>query len=167
MTGSRHRHGARFPHSSYPLHHRSLRLNSLRDRYSHADAIIVAICAESEAIHCFLVQIYQLLETKEVSTRLENAGLRHTLETTLLACTLVYSCLDQEIAKLKLGEVGQQPRVGIRGWTRFLWSENIMRELMESFRAQRSAIMSLLQCLQVYRSPFLTDSKSKPTLSVI
>jgi hypothetical protein len=130
----------------------AFRLNSLHDRYRHAGAIIVAICAESEAIHCFLVQIYKLLSTEEVSTRLENAGLRNTLETTLLACTLVYSCLDQEVAKLKLGEMGQggeQPRVGFRGRTRFLWSENIMRELMESFRAQRSAIMSLLQCLQV------------------
>jgi hypothetical protein len=126
------------------------RLNSLRDRYRHADTIIIAICAESEAIHSFLVQIYQLLSTKEVSRRLERAGLRHTLETTLLGCTLVYSCLDQEIAKLRLGEAGQQPRVGILGWTRFLLSETILRELMESFRPQRSAIISLLQCLQMY-----------------
>jgi hypothetical protein len=122
-------------------------LYNLRDRYRHASNTIGAICAESDTIAASLGRIQQMADNNAygIGRQLKDAPrLRDVLDDSLVSCTLIYSRLDKEVKRLQQGTMTRW------GKTRFvMWSEDTMKDLLQSIRAQNTAMTMLLQCLQM------------------
>jgi hypothetical protein len=127
-------------------------LYSLRERYRNASSTIIAIHTESNVICTSLGLIQGILwkESEDISNRLsDQPGLIATFDAALTGCTLVYSCLDEEVRGL-MQSVDSKGRFGKTAKAKYIWKEDMMQGLLRSIRGQHSAIMSLIQCLQVF-----------------
>lgn len=127
------------------------RLYGLVDKYRHASRTIAAIYSESMVIGASLRQLQHILaQNEEVCLQQfqNRSDLSDVFEAALLGCSLVYSCLDDEVQRLMVptNDANETNRLAR---ARFLWREETMRELLQSIRAQNAAISLLLQCLQV------------------
>ena len=125
-------------------------LFDLQSKYTNAPTTIVAICSEAAVIGASLSQIQTLLFHKS-----ESAGyfesrpeLADVLDVSLTGCTVVLSCLDEEIRRMPDTPV-QTTGFTLRNKARVVWNQDKLRDLLESLRGQQTAINLLIQLLQM------------------
>lgn len=74
--------------------------------------------------------------------------LRDVFDMAITGCTVVLSCLDEEITKLLTGSGSSGP-FGWRAKDKYLWKEETMMGLLQRLRGQQGAISLLFQSLQM------------------
>jgi hypothetical protein len=136
-------------------------LSDLTHRFKHARLTILAICSESAIINAALCNLQNLFFCSEDSAG-ENAYARFcsrpelamACDTALTGCTLLYSCLDDELQDLKLAVERQgMHRSNDFHWhqkAQIIWKDATMKELQRQVHGQALALNLLLQCFQVY-----------------
>ncbi|KAF2114853.1 hypothetical protein BDV96DRAFT_646722 [Lophiotrema nucula] len=127
-------------------------LNSIRPDYLEASATIAAICSESSLVSASLSQIQALLlqKTGTISEYLENRpDLAATLDTALTGCTVVFACLEEEVARLRPETCRDEDERSLAQRVKTFWKAGAMKELLESVRGQQGAITLLIQILQM------------------
>jgi len=110
----------------------------------------VAICSEASVIGASLSQIQTLLLGKSESARYfeSRPELANVLDVSLTGCTVVLSCLDEEIRRMSDTPL-QTTGFTLRNKARVVWNHEILRDLLESLRGQQTAINLLIQLLQM------------------
>lgn len=115
-----------------------------RERFHQATALITAIYTESMVIAASLSQLQSLLQAATMQSKPE---LRSTLDQALTGCWVVYQCLDEEVRDLvceaDIDNLRKRDRV------RFLLKEPSLKELLQQIRGQQSALVLLIQGLQM------------------
>ncbi|CAO2656784.1 Nn.00g055870.m01.CDS01 [Neocucurbitaria sp. VM-36] len=125
-------------------------LDSLREKYKHAQMTITALCAEATVISASLSQIQSLIlgNSGAIITQLRpRSEVLATFDSALTGCAVVLAVLDDEIAAL-ISE-GQD---GEMSWTqkaKIIWKDGVMKDLLLQLRGQSAAIGLLIQALQV------------------
>ncbi|KAF2145327.1 uncharacterized protein K452DRAFT_355813 [Aplosporella prunicola CBS 121167] len=132
-------------------------LDELRQKYESAERTITAFCAESTGISASLSQVQSLLLRDPVNdpSYLKNRPeLLPAFDTALTGCEVVYACLDEEIQRLVLGAVNTD-NLTWKVKARFVWKEDVMKELLQQLRGQQAALNLLIQALQTTSLPDL------------
>jgi hypothetical protein len=125
----------------------AISLEGLRSKYQTASLTIAALCSESTLISAALTQMQTLLlQNGRVQSRLD---LLQTFDTSLTACMVIFSCLEQEIQKLSPGASPPQAKFSWRTKVRYLWNEDTMKEYLSLIRGQQSSLSFLIQLLQM------------------
>ncbi|GME44689.1 putative ankyrin repeat domain-containing protein 28 protein [Neofusicoccum parvum] len=126
-------------------------LYELRSKYKDAGTTIDAICNEVEVVRASLSRVQRLLEKDSAKGIDFNDELRDVFDMAITGCTVVLSCLDDEIKKLLAGSKSQGGGGGF-GWkvkAKYLWREETMMDLLQKLRGQQGAISLLFQSLQM------------------
>ncbi|EOD45904.1 putative ankyrin repeat domain-containing protein 28 protein [Neofusicoccum parvum UCRNP2] len=126
-------------------------LYELRSKYKDASTTIDAICNEVEVVRASLSRVQRLLEKDSAKGIDFNDELRDVFDMAITGCTVVLSCLDDEIKKLLAGSKSQGGGGGF-GWkvkAKYLWKEETMMDLLQKLRGQQGAISLLFQSLQM------------------
>ena len=110
----------------------------------------MAICSEAAVIGASLSQIQTLILCKSESEGYfkPRPELADVLDVSLTGCTVVLSCLDEEIRRMsdtRLRTTG----FTLRNKARVVWNQDKLRDLLESLRGQQTAINLLIQLLQM------------------
>jgi hypothetical protein len=128
-------------------------LLALRDRFSHASLTISAICSESSVITAALSRLKHLFSKHRSPIVLEQLQARPQLvsvcDTAPTGCTLLYSCLDDEVRSLK-EVIDQHGKLDWKGKAKMVWREPAMQGLLQRIRGSATALNLLLQCFQVW-----------------
>lgn len=128
-------------------------LNNLRSKFQDAQMTIAAICAETTVIGTTLAKIQGILLNNPhvLTAEIHDAPgleIQATFDIALTGCTVIYSCLDIEVQKLKQYANGsEQP-----DWTtkaKVYWKDDTMKELLGNLRGQQGAISLLISVLQM------------------
>lgn len=125
--------------------HTAKDLYELRSRYSDASITITAIYSESIIISASLSRVQDLLLRDALQGR---PDLRSAFDTALTGCMVVFSCLDDEVR----GLVGKAASGSDLDWTdkvKIVWKEDTMKELLQQLRGQQTALLLLIQGLQM------------------
>ena len=125
-------------------------LNGLLGIYKDAQKTIVAICSETSIISASLVQIQSLLirDAQALTSRFDcRDELKATFDTALTGCMVIFSCLDDEVQKLASYANGSETSWVTKA--KYLWKEDTMKEYLQQLRGQQTAIMLLIQLLQM------------------
>jgi hypothetical protein len=127
-------------------------LNDLRNKYLDAQMTIAAICSETAVVGATLAKIQGILLGNPQVLKAEIEGIpgseiQNTFDVALTGCSVIYSCLDVEVQKLRKAAGGASDP----GWAekaKFLWKEDRMKELLENLRGQEISITLLVSILQ-------------------
>jgi hypothetical protein len=128
-------------------------LSDLRSKYKDAQMTIAAICAETTVIGTTLAKIQGILlnNPQALTAQIQavpGLELQATFDIALTGCSVIYSCLDIEVQKLKADASGADGP----GWTeraKFLWKEDTMKDLLNHLQRQQGSISLLISVLQV------------------
>lgn len=127
-------------------------LSALRDKYKHASLTISAICSESAVVNAALCKLQDLFDDTHDGEAFERFQSRPDLaaacDTALTGCTLLYSCLNDEVRSL---QVASETAGGLSRTqkAKTLWKEDTMKELLQQIRGQTAALNLLLQCFHL------------------
>lgn len=126
-------------------------LKAIADRYKSASLTIWAITFECSVIRRALSQIKYLFlhNLDSLISRLDSQSQLHAaFETALTGCSVTLNALDDELQKLAEGQrvSGESSRL-VR--LKYMWNEDIMKELLQHLRGQRGGINLLLTALQM------------------
>lgn len=129
-------------------------LSNLRDKYTHASLTISAICSESAVVNAALCKLQSLFSQQqhEAFDRFQSRPeLATACDTALTGCTLLYSCLDDEVQSLRLhASADGNAELSWSQKTKVVWKDATMKELLQQIRGQTSALNLLLQCFHLY-----------------
>ncbi|ORY16118.1 hypothetical protein BCR34DRAFT_137478 [Clohesyomyces aquaticus] len=126
--------------------------NNLHSKYLGPSATIAAIVSESTLVSASLSQIQTILlrnstaVAEQLQTRPELAA---TFDTTLIGCTVVFACLEEEANRLNIEACKDGDEDGWKYRAKIAWNAATMRELLQSIRGQQGAITLLIQMLQM------------------
>lgn len=126
-------------------------LYNLHEKYIGVRQTVEALHREIAAIGVSMQFINDIFEKNPdmAKTRFyHNPNLEQTFAAAIAGCSLVLSCLDEEVEKILIG-IGPVGSKGRKGKARYLWKEETMNGLLQTLRGQHSAIFSIVQCLQV------------------
>jgi len=126
--------------------HAAKDLYELRSRYSDASITITAIYSESMIISASLSQVQGLLLRDALQRK---PDLRSAFDTALTGCMVVFSCLDDEVRGL-IGKAASGSDLDRMDRVRIVWKEDRMKELLQQLRGQQTALLLLIQGLQMY-----------------
>lgn len=112
---------------------------------------IVSICSEATTISASLSHIQSLLLSKKDLEGILQArqDLAAALDTALVGCVVLFSCLSEETKRLTKGSIGPSTFTW-KSKARLLWNHDKLKELLDGLRGQQTAINTLIQLLQVY-----------------
>ncbi|ORY06757.1 hypothetical protein BCR34DRAFT_604104 [Clohesyomyces aquaticus] len=119
-------------------------LYDLRAHYKDASLLISAIYSESMVIAASLSQVQTLLQRDALRNRPE---LHDTFDKALTGCRVVYVCLEEEVRELARKADNEELRR--RDRLKYLWREETFKELLQQIRGQQSALVLLIQVLQM------------------
>jgi hypothetical protein len=126
-------------------------LKAIANTYKSASLTILAISSECSVISTALSQIQNLFLHNPDSLKLQ-LGLQNQLhaaiETALTGCSVTLAALDDELQKLAEGQTvtGESSRL-VR--LKYMWNEDIMKELLQNLRGQHGGLNLLLTALQM------------------
>ena len=126
-------------------------LNNFRQQYQQASQTVGAICTESTVINASLSQIQTMMcrDPKGVISRFkERPDLAHTFDAALTGCMVLFSCLEDEVANLRIA-VDQAGGLTWKEKLQTVWKEHTMAGLLQQIRGQETALTLLLQGLQM------------------
>lgn len=123
-------------------------LCDLRERYKIAGTTIASLSSECMVLHIALSQIQKLALIPSFFDRMEShPGLQDSFELALLSCTQTLSALEEELRGLSPSlERTDDPFLRVK----YLWNEEIMREILLLLRSQQNTISTLLVAIQTY-----------------
>jgi hypothetical protein len=126
-------------------------LKAIADTYKSASLTISAITSECSIISTALSQIQYLFlhNLDSLTLRLDSQSQLHAaFETALTGCSVTLAALDGELQKLAEGQrvTGESSRL-VR--LKYMWNEDIMKELLQHLRGQHGGINLLLTALQM------------------
>ena len=126
------------------------RLNELRNKYNDAPMTIIAICSETTLISTSLSQIQTLVLRRHDLTSVLNArpDLAAALDTSLIGCAVLFSCLHEETQRITKGTT-QPSQFTWKGKARAMWNHDRLKELLDGLRGQQTAINTIINLLQV------------------
>ncbi len=112
--------------------------------------VLVAICAESTVVSASLAQIQSLLLQRQDLAEVwrSRTDLPMVLDQALTGIMLIFSCLDAEIQRITAGTPNPS-RIPWRPRLRVMWSESKLNDLLGSIRGQQTALVLLIQLLQL------------------
>jgi hypothetical protein len=125
-------------------------LYELREHFKYADLTIVSICSESTIISASLSQLqFLVLRTNNLQNVLKaRPELAAALDTALIGCAALYSCLEMETKRMRLATA----LAGNSTWkskAKMIWSKDQLKELLDSLRGQQTAINTIISLLQM------------------
>lgn len=126
-------------------------LSTLRDKYMHASLTISAICSESAVVNAALCKLQSLFSESHIEAfeRFQSRPeLAAACDTALTGCTLLYSCLDDEVRSLRIS-AGVNGEMSWSQKAKTVWKDDTMKELLQQIRGQTSALTLLLQCFHL------------------
>lgn len=138
--------------------------SDIRSRYAFANLTIIAICTESSVCSTALYTLQTCFSQHQDSNDVSNEkGPKQLLgqplflsscDAALTGCTLILSCLDEELGSLRqAAESGSTLTWSQRA--RILWKEETMQQLLQQLRGQVTALNLLLHCFQMLVYPTL------------
>jgi hypothetical protein len=122
----------------------------LSTKYKDAPRSMVAISSEASVMSVSLSQIEAfIMSHKDPENFLRSRpNVAATLDKSLVGCTILFSCLDNEIQKMSSSAEGH----GTLTWkakARMVWKYETFKELLNNMRGQQLGITLLLQLLQM------------------
>lgn len=132
-------------------------VNDVRSQFNFASLTIIAICTESSICSSALFKLQTLLAKRQEQHTGISTSLQQLLDqplfltscdAALTGCTLILSCLDDELHDLRQA-VEQGTELNWSQKARTVWKEKTMKELLESLRGQVTALNLLLQSSQM------------------
>ncbi|KAE8446167.1 hypothetical protein EG329_012392 [Mollisiaceae sp. DMI_Dod_QoI] len=123
---------------------------AIRNKYNNAPLSIVTICSETSIISACLSQLQTILcRNTDIPLLLDSRPeLAHALDASLTGCTVLFSCLDEEILKIT-AHYSEQGDLSFKGKTKAVWNHERLRELLDGLRGQQIAINLLIQLVQL------------------
>ncbi|OIW24754.1 hypothetical protein CONLIGDRAFT_105519 [Coniochaeta ligniaria NRRL 30616] len=125
-------------------------LSTLRDKYMHASLTISAICSESAVVNAALCKLQSLFSQPQDEGFVQfqsRPELASACDTALTGCTLLYSCLDDEVQSLRIqAQANATVELTWSQKSKVVWKDSTMKELLQQIRGQTSALSLLLQC---------------------
>jgi hypothetical protein len=111
---------------------------------------IVSICSESTVISASLSQIQYLVLGKcnLVDVLEARPELAAALDTALIGCSALFSCLDKETQRMN-ATAALAGHSTWKGKARAVWSKDRLGELLDSLRGHQIAINTITGLLQV------------------
>ncbi|KAF2669340.1 hypothetical protein BT63DRAFT_258973 [Microthyrium microscopicum] len=146
-------------------------LNTLRNQFNDAPMTIVSICSETTVIAASLSQIQSLVLTRDnISSILrQRPEFASALDTALVGCMVLFSCLDEEVRRLSrsTSPAARAITFGFRDKVRALWNNDRLKELLDALRGQQTSITLLIQLLHTESLASITQllNSNQPTLS--
>ena len=128
----------------------SLSLSELRSKYNDAPMTIVAICSEAKIIGASLSQVQNLILRRDDLTNVLNTrpDLAAALDTTLIGCAVLFSCLHEETERITKGSTRRSQYTWWKK-ARVVWNHDRLKELLDGLRGQQTAIITIINLLQV------------------
>lgn len=125
-------------------------LYDIRSKYTDAPTNLVVLCSETTVISASLSYLQAIVCQKQelVQTLDSRPELAHTLDTALIGCMVLFSCLEEETSKI----TATSSKTGTMSWkgkARVIWNHDKLQELLEGLRGQQLAINLLIQLVQV------------------
>jgi hypothetical protein len=122
----------------------------LSSKYKDAPRSMVAISSEASVMSVSLSQIEALiLSHKDPESFLRSRpNVAATLDRSLIGCTILFSCLDNEIEKMS-SSAGRHGTLTWKAKARMVWKYETFKELLDNMRGQQVGITLLLQLLQM------------------
>ena len=122
----------------------------LSNKYKDAPRSMVAISSEASVMSVSLSQIEALiLSHKDPESFLRSRpNVAATLDRSLIGCTILFSCLDNEIEKMS-SSAGGHGTLTWKAKARMVWKYETFKELLDNMRGQQVGITLLLQLLQM------------------
>lgn len=111
---------------------------------------VLSICSETTLISASLSQVQNLVLRKDDLTSLLQArsDLAAALDTALIGCAVLFSCLDDEIERIN--ETAMSPgQFSWKGKVRVLWNNDRLKELLGALRGQLAAINAVVNLLSL------------------
>ncbi|KAK3941399.1 hypothetical protein QBC46DRAFT_340532 [Diplogelasinospora grovesii] len=127
-------------------------LSDLRGRFAHANLTISAICSESAVVNAALYRLQHLFndESTQAFSRFRGRpDLSANIDLALTGCTLLYSCLDDEVRKLRFALDNAGRRLTTTQKAKAVWKDGTMKGMLQQIRGQATALNLLLQCFQL------------------
>ena len=124
--------------------------NALIGKYKRAPKTLASIRTECTTVKAGLSYVYFLInrDAELFSSQLHAEGpLAETIDVALTGCTVTFSLLDCELQKLYNKS---SDREGLR-WKdkmRYIWDENLAKELLDQMRGLQSAVSLVLNAIQ-------------------
>lgn len=131
--------------------------SDIRSRFIFANLTIISICTESSVCSTALYTLQTCFSQHEHQEDANQRGPHHLLDqplflsscdAALTGCTLILSCLDEELGSLRQAVESGSPLK----WTqraRVIWKEETMQQLLQQLRGQVTALNLLLHCFQM------------------
>ena len=121
-------------------------LYTIRERYTHAQTTIMAICSECNVLSTSLGHIKGLVDQHHEVLRANlqsREELRTVFESSLMGCMLVLSVLEEEVQALGPSSPSMRARVAM------LWKDKVMKDLLIQIRGQQAALNLVIQAIQL------------------
>ena len=112
---------------------------------------MVAIASEAAVISASLSQIQALVLSKQNPEQLlrSRPEVAATLDTLLIGCMVLFSCLDEELREVQRHARGDH-NFSWKGKLQTVWKHETFQELLDGLRGQQLAINTLISLLQMY-----------------
>jgi hypothetical protein len=125
-------------------------INKLRQKYSNASLSVGSLCTELTITSVSLSQIQDLLghDDSESSTPAVRPELLATFDTALVGCIVVLSCIEDEVANIRVVEPGLDSLTSSQK-IKAVWKDDNIKELVLQLRAQQSALNLLMQTIEM------------------
>lgn len=126
-------------------------LHNLYEKYRNARSAIGNLHSEIVAIGAGIQFINEIFKRrpKLAHERFDaNSDLEQTLSVSLAGCSLVMSCLNEEVERIQKA-VDSDGFTGQMGIAQLIWKEDVMKDLLDALRGQHSAVASIVQCFQL------------------
>jgi hypothetical protein len=125
-------------------------LHALRKKYNDAPMTVLSMCSETTLVTAALSQIQNLVLRKEDMTSLLRArsDLAAALDTALIGCAVLFSCLDEEIQRINRTALSAG-QFSWRGKLRVIWNHDRLKELLDGLRGQLTAINAVVNLLSL------------------
>jgi len=133
------------------VHNVTKSLNGLRVKYPEVESKIIEICSESSVVSVSLAQLqYYFWKCSSTETMGDRPDLLYACDTALTGCTLLYSCLENEVSNLKMA-VQESPkgRVLWKHKAKKAWKHNLMDYFIKQIRGHETSLSLLLQTMQL------------------
>jgi hypothetical protein len=111
---------------------------------------VVTISSEITVISASLSHLQMIICPKQdfVRTLDSRPELAHTLDTALIGCMVIFSCLDEEIRDIT-AKISQRGALSWKGKAKVVWDDAKLREMLDSLRGQQNTINFLIQLVQL------------------
>lgn len=138
-----------------PLIHSSaeviMLISTLEGSYNNAPPTLLSTWKECRLMQITLIKIQQLIYKNEAdlsSTLITQEPLREAFDGALTGCRITLAALNFELDKLVEPKNGTKPlEFGFRAKARLVWKEDIMEQLLDQTRRQKSSLEYLIHLL--------------------